>query len=83
MPPANLRTPHLHGAPAGSRRALRRKTTQLVAALRAIGIALGGKAGAWLTARLQLSTNSTTLLRLVHAALVSRSLALQAVGVDE
>jgi transposase len=45
-----------------------RKTTRLVTTLRAIGIALGGAAGARLAARLRLAVSATTLLRLVRAA---------------
>jgi transposase len=60
-----------------------RKTSQLVTALRAIGGALGGNAGARLAARLRLSTSPTTLLRLVRTAPVPPTQALQAVGVDE
>jgi transposase len=60
-----------------------RKTTRLVTVLQAIGIALGGSAGARLAARLRLPTSAATLLRLVRAARVLPSPALQAVGVDE
>jgi transposase len=60
-----------------------RKTCRLVAALQAIGVALGGNAGARLAARLRLPTSPATLLRLVRAALVPHTPALQAVGVDE
>jgi transposase len=60
-----------------------RKTDQLVAALRAIGVALGGNAGARLAARLRLPTSPSTLLRLVQAAPMPQTPALQAVGVDE
>jgi transposase len=60
-----------------------RKTTRLVTLLQAIGIALGGQAGARLAARLQLLTSPSTLLRLVRAAPMPRTPALQAVGVDE
>jgi transposase len=60
-----------------------RKTTRLTAVLRAIGIALGGQAGARLVARLQLSTSPATLLRLVRAAPMPPTPALQAVGIDE
>lgn len=60
-----------------------RKTCRLVAALQAIGVALGGNVGARLAARLRLPTSPATLLRLVRAALVPRTLALQAIGVDE
>jgi transposase len=60
-----------------------RNTGQLVAALRAIGVALGGNAGARLAARLRLPTSPSTLLRLVRAAPMPQTPALQAVGVDE
>jgi transposase len=42
-----------------------RKTMRLVNALQAIGLALGGQAGARLAARLRLPTSASTLLRLV------------------
>jgi transposase len=60
-----------------------RKTMRLIAVLRAIGVALGGQAGVRLAARLWLSTSAATLLRLVRAALLPHTPALQAVGVDE
>jgi transposase len=60
-----------------------RKTRRLVTALRAIGMALGGQAGARLAARLRLPTSPATLLRLVRAAPSPQTPALQAVGVDE
>ncbi len=60
-----------------------RKTCRLVATLQAIGIALGGNAGARLAARLRLPTSASTLLRLVRAALTPHIPALQVVGVDE
>jgi transposase len=60
-----------------------RKTGQLVGALRAIGVALGGNAGAQLAARLRLPTSPSTLLRLVRAAAMPQTPDLQAVGVDE
>jgi len=60
-----------------------RKTTRLITALRAIGMALGGQAGARLAARLRLPTSATILLRLVRAAPLPHTPALQAVGVDE
>ena len=60
-----------------------RKTDRLATALRAIGMALGGEAGARLAARLRLPTSPATLLRLVRAAPVHRPSALQAVGIDE
>jgi transposase len=60
-----------------------RRTCRLVTALRAIGMALGGNAGARLAARLRLPTSAATLLRLVRAAVVPPAPALQFVGVDE
>jgi transposase len=60
-----------------------RNTRRLVTALRAIGMALGGQAGARLAARLRLPTSPATLLRLVQAAPLPQTPALQAVGVDE
>jgi CRISPR/Cas system-associated protein Cas7 (RAMP superfamily) len=60
-----------------------RKTTRLIAVLRAIGLALGGQAGARLTARLRPSISSATLLRLVRAAPMPPTATLQAVGDDE
>lgn len=60
-----------------------RHTCRLVAALQAIGIALGGNAGARLAARLRLPTSAATLLRLIRVAPRPPVPALQAVGVDE
>jgi transposase len=60
-----------------------RKTPRFITALQALGIALGGKAGVRLAARLQLTTSPSTLLRLVRAAPMPHTPALQAVGVDE
>src|SRR5919197_96063 len=60
-----------------------RNTSRVVAALQAIGVALGGNAGARLAARLRLRTSPATLLRLVRAAKVPPTPALQAVGIDE
>jgi transposase len=60
-----------------------RKTCRLVAALRAIGMALGGNAGARVAARLRIPTSAATLLRLVRGAPISAIPDLQAVGVDE
>jgi transposase len=60
-----------------------RHTHRLVAALRAIGLALGGNAGARLAARLRLSTSPSTLLRLVRGIPIPPMPALRAVGVDE
>jgi len=55
----------------------------LATALRAVGLALGGNAGARLAARLRLPTSPSTLLRLVRGAPTPPTPALQAVGVDE
>jgi transposase len=60
-----------------------RKTPRFIMVLHAIGIALGGKAGVRLATRLQLPTSPSTLLRLVRAASVPHTPALQAVGIDE
>src|SRR5215813_9692456 len=60
-----------------------RHTHRLATALRAIGLALGGNAGARLAARLQLPTSPSTLLRLVRTAPLPYPPALQAVGIDE
>jgi transposase len=60
-----------------------RKTQRLITALRAIGLALGGQAGARLAARLQLPTSPATRLRLVRAAPMPHPPALRAVGGDE
>jgi transposase len=60
-----------------------RKTDRLITVLRAIGVALGGNAGARLAAHLRLPTSPSTLLRLVRAAPMPQPTALQAVGVDE
>ena len=60
-----------------------RRTCRLVAALQAIGMALGGNAGARLAAHLRLPTSPATRLRLVRTASVLASPAPQAIGVDE
>jgi transposase len=60
-----------------------RKTMRLVTALQAIGVALGGNAGARLAARLRLPTSAATVLRLVRTAPLPYPPALQAVGIDE
>jgi transposase len=60
-----------------------RKTRRLMTVLRAIGVALGGNAGARLAACLQLPTSPATLLRLVRAASMPQTPVLRAVGVDE
>src|ERR671925_2110828 len=59
-----------------------RKTPRFIMVLQALGIALGGKAGVRLAARLQLTASPSTLLRLVRAASRPHTPALQAVGVD-
>ena len=56
---------------------------RLVNALRAIGTALGGQAGARLAACLQLAVSAATLLWLVRAAPAPPPSTLHAVGVDE
>jgi transposase len=60
-----------------------RKTQRLIAALQAIGPALGGEAGARLAVRLRLATSPSTLLRLVQVLPPPVPPTLQAVGVDE
>jgi transposase len=60
-----------------------RSTHQLVTALQAISMALGGNAGARLGTHLRLPTSPSTLLRLVRTAPVFPPPALQAVGIDE
>jgi transposase len=60
-----------------------RRTLRLVQHLSALGLALGGQAGARLAARLQWRTSSDTLLRLVQAAPVPAAPAPQVIGVDE
>jgi Transposase len=60
-----------------------RKTHRLTTVLQAIGLALGGPAGARFAACLRLPTSAATLLRLVRAAPVPATPALQAIGVDE
>jgi transposase len=59
-----------------------RQTHRLATALRAIGLALGGNAGARLAARLRLPTSPATLLRLVRTAPMPHPPALQAIGID-
>jgi transposase len=60
-----------------------RKTRRLITVLRAIGVALGGNAGARLAAGLRLPTSPVTVLRLVRTSPVPYPPGLQAVGVDE
>jgi len=59
-----------------------RTAQRLVAARRAIGLALGGQAGARWAARLRGATSPSTRLRLVHTAPVPGPATLPAVGVD-
>ncbi|HSF34088.1 MAG TPA: ISL3 family transposase [Candidatus Tectomicrobia bacterium] len=60
-----------------------RKTHRLITVLRALGVALGGNAGARLALRLRLPTSPASLLRLVRTAPVPSPPALQVVGIDE
>jgi transposase len=60
-----------------------RRTLRLAQHLRALGIALGGQAGARLAARFQWWTSPDTLLRLVRAAPAPTAPAPQVIGVDE
>jgi transposase len=60
-----------------------RKTHRLITALRAIGMAIGGQAGARLAASLRLPTSAATLLCLVRRAPIPPMPPLQKVGVDE
>jgi hypothetical protein len=59
------------------------KTHRLITALRAIGLALDGQAGARLAARLRLPVSAATVLRLGRGAPIPPTPALQAVGIDE
>jgi hypothetical protein len=60
-----------------------RKTCRLVAALQAIGVVLGGNAGARLAARLWVPTGAATLVRLVRGALIPPMRALHEVGIND
>jgi transposase len=60
-----------------------RKTTRLVPALRSIGLALGGQAGARLARRLHYPTSPATLRRLVRRAALPAVPPPDAVGIDE
>jgi transposase len=60
-----------------------RKTHRLITALRAIGMAIGGQAGARLATRLRVPASAATLLRLIREAPIPPTPTLQAVGVDE
>jgi transposase len=60
-----------------------RKTPRLVAALQAIGVALGGQAGARLTHRMGLPASRDTLLRLVRRLPLPVVPPLRAIGVDD
>jgi transposase len=59
-----------------------RHTQRVAAALRASGLALGGKTGARLAARLRLSPSPATRLRLLRGAPIPPTPALQVGGVD-
>jgi transposase len=60
-----------------------RKTHRLITALQAIGVALGGQAGARLAHRLGLPVSRDTLLRLVRRLPLPVVPLLQAIGVDD
>jgi transposase len=60
-----------------------RRTLRLAQHLSALGLALGGQAGARLAARFQWWTSPDTLLRLVRAAPAPTAPAPQVIGVDE
>jgi transposase len=60
-----------------------RNTTRRIAVLRAIGMALGGQAGARLAASLRFPTSAAMRLRLVRRAPIPPLPPLQTVGVDE
>jgi Transposase len=60
-----------------------RKTQRLVAVLQAIGVALGGQAGARLTRRLRCPASRDTLLWLVRRLPLPAILPLMAIGVDD
>jgi transposase len=60
-----------------------RKTQRLIAALQALGVALGGHAGARLAHRLGLPASRDTLLRLVRRLPLPVIPPLQAIGVDD
>jgi len=60
-----------------------RRTLRLVQHLRALGLALGGQAGARLAARIQWRPSPATWLRLVRAAPAPVAPAPQGIGVDE
>jgi transposase len=60
-----------------------RKTQRLIAALQALGVALGGQAGVRLAHRLRLPASRDTLLRLVRRLPLPVIPPLQAIGVDD
>src|SRR5262249_18668178 len=60
-----------------------RRTLRLAQSLLAVGVALGGRAGARLAARLHRPTPPASLLRVVHQAPLPQTPPLKAVGVDE
>ena len=59
------------------------KTQRLITALQAVGVALGGQAGARLAKRLGLSASRDTLLRLVRRLPLPNMPPLSAIGVDD
>jgi transposase len=60
-----------------------RQTTRLVERVRALGVALGGAAGARLTPRFGLRASRDTLLRLVHRLPLPVVPPLSAIGIDD
>lgn len=60
-----------------------RRTLRLAQSLLAVGVALGGRAGSRLTARLQRPTPPASLLRVVQTEPLPQTPTLEAVGVDE
>jgi transposase len=60
-----------------------RRTLRLAPSLLAVGVALGGRAGSRLAARLHRPTPPASLLRVVHQAPLPQTPPLKVVGVDE
>ena len=60
-----------------------RRTLRMAQSLLAVGVALGGRAGSRLAARLQRPTPPASLLRVVHAAPMPPTPTLKAIGVDD
>jgi transposase len=80
---SELPAPYLHRTGARPRRCLPRKTQRLFTALQAIGVALGGQAGARLAHLLGLPASRDTLLRLVRRLPPAVIPPLRAIGVDD